>query len=444
MAQRLLVVGGDAAGMSAATRARRLSPDLEIVAVERGRFTSYSACGIPYLIAGSVTATDDLVVRTPAEFRAARIDVRIQHEVVGLDLDTRRAEVHNLVHGRTFHLGFDLLHIATGARPVRPDRPGFELPHVHGVQTLDDAARLLDDAYRRRPRRVVVVGSGYVGLEVAEAFKSRRVEVTVVEAGAEVMPSLDPEVGARIGKALRGMGIQVMVSAEATSVTETAVQTSAGDVPADLVILGTGVRPDSRLGADAGLETGLKGGLVVDRQQRSSVPGVWAAGDCCQTFNLVSGQPSYQALGTVANKQGRVAGINIGGGYTTFPGVLGTAVTRVCDLEIGRSGLTETEAGRAGFAAVAETIESTTAAGYMPEARATIVKLVAERQTGRLLGAQTTGGRGSAKRVDVVAACLAARLTVDDLLGLDLGYAPPFSPVWDPLQTAARALADRI
>jgi NADPH-dependent 2,4-dienoyl-CoA reductase/sulfur reductase-like enzyme len=444
MGNRLLVVGGDAAGMSAATRARRLLPDLEIVAIERGRYTSYSACGIPYLVAGLVSAPADLVVRTPDEFRAQRIDVRTEHEVVAIDLDARRAEVHNLAHGRTFFLGFDLLHIATGARPVRPDRPGFVLPHVHGVQTLDDATRLIDDVKRRRPKRVVAVGSGYIGLETAEAFKTRGAEVTVIESGPEVMGSLDPDIGAIVAKALRNMGIHVMVGAEAMAITDSHVQTTAGDVPADLVVLGTGSEPNSQIGAEAGLQTGLRGGLVVDRRQQTSVPGVWAAGDCCQTFNLVSERPAYEALGTVANKQGRVAGLNIGGSYATFPGVLGTAVTRVCNLEIGRSGLTELEAVDAGFEPVVTTIESTTAAGYMPEAAGTTVKLVAERGTGRVLGMQTAGGPGSAKRVDVVAAILAGRLTVEELIGLDLAYAPPFSPVWDPLQIAARTLAERI
>jgi NADPH-dependent 2,4-dienoyl-CoA reductase/sulfur reductase-like enzyme len=444
MGERLLVIGGDAAGMAAAAQARRRAPTLEIVALEKGNWTSYSACGIPYLASGAVHEIEDLVVRTPEDFRAMHIDVRTQHEVVGLDLEARRAEVHNLAHDRTFHLGFDMLHIATGARPRRPDLPGADLPHVHGVQTLDDSSRLLADAGKRRVKRVTVIGSGYVGLELAEAFVVRGATVTVIEARPEVMGSLDPDMGALVARALRNRGIDVRVGVRAEAITETHVRTAAGDIAADLVILGLGVEPNSGLGTEAGLQTGVHEGLEVDRQQRTSADGVWAAGDCCQSVHVVSGHPVYVALGTVANKQGRVAGINMSGGYATFPGVLGTAVTRVCQTEIGRTGLTEDEAKRAGFSAVASRIDATTAAGYMPESHPITVKVVAERRSGRLLGAQIVGGHGSAKRVDVVAAALSGHLTVEDLVGLDLGYAPPFSPVWDPVQVAARAVLPQL
>jgi NADPH-dependent 2,4-dienoyl-CoA reductase/sulfur reductase-like enzyme len=444
MSKRLLVIGADAAGMSAAMQARRLAPELEIVAIERGRWTSYSACGIPYLAGGSVNSVDDLVAKSPEELRAHRIDVRTGHEVVGLDLAGRKADVHNITHGRSFQLGFDMRLLATGARPVRPALDGIDSPHVHGLQTLDDATRLVEDAKRRRPTTVAVIGGGYIGLELAEVFRSRRATVTVLEKGPEVMPGLDPDVGARIARAMRGMGIEVRTSAEVTAVTETAVVTSAGEVPAELVILGTGVQPNSELGADAGLSTGIRGGYVVDRRQRTSADGVWAAGDCCQSFHQVSKKPVYQPLGTVANKQGRVAGVNIGGRYAAFPGVLGTAVTRVCDLEVGRTGLSQEAAAAAGFETEIATIESTTGSKYLPGSKATWVKMMAERGTGRILGVHSFGGPGSAKRVDVVAAAIAGELTVLDLVGLDLAYAPPFSPVWDPLQVAARVLLSKL
>jgi NADPH-dependent 2,4-dienoyl-CoA reductase/sulfur reductase-like enzyme len=443
MGTRLLVVGGDAAGMTAAMQARRRLPELEIVAVERGRYTSYSACGIPYLAGGTVRAVDELVVRTPDDLRAQRIDVRTGHEVVGIDLDARKAEVNNLIHGRTFQLGFDMLMVATGARPVRPEIDGIDAPHVHGVQTLDDAARLLDDAKRRRPACVVVVGGGYIGLEMAEAFQSRGASVTIVEAGPEIMPSLDPEVGAAVAQALRAMGIDVRTGTALNAVHEDRVSTGHGDLPADLVILGTGVQPNSALGAAAGLATGVRDALVVDRRQKAA-DGVWAAGDCCQSTHLVSGRPVYQALGTAANRQARVAGINIGGGYATFPGVLGTAITRVCGLEVSRTGLNEREAADAGFEFVTATIDSTTTASYMPDSRGVTIKMVAEKRTGRLLGAQITGGTGAAKRIDVVAAAITGGLGVEDLIGMDLSYAPPFSPVWDPVQTAARFLFPKL
>jgi NADPH-dependent 2,4-dienoyl-CoA reductase/sulfur reductase-like enzyme len=444
MGTRLLVVGGDAAGMSAAMQVRRLTSDLEIVAIERGRWTSYSACGIPYLAGGSVGAVDELVARTPDDLRAARIDVRTGHEVVAIDLDARRAEVHNLTHGRTFQLGFDLLHLATGARPLRPDIDGIDSPHVHGVQTLDDASRLLEDAKRRRPASVVVIGGGYIGLEMAEAFHSRGASVAVVERGPEILSRLDSEIGALVAGAMRSMGIDVRTGQTVTAVGDTAVSTVGGDIAADLVILGYGVTPNSELGAGAGIETGVRGALVVDRRQKTSADGVWAAGDCCQSLHRVTGRPVYQPLGTVANRQGRVAGINMSGGYATFPGVLGTAVTRICHLEVGRTGLGEADARDAGFETAVTTVESSTAAGYLPESRPTTVKMLAELGTGRLLGVQSVGGPGSAKRVDVAAAAIAGGLTVEDLVGLDLSYAPPFSPVWDPLQVAARTLLPKL
>jgi NADPH-dependent 2,4-dienoyl-CoA reductase/sulfur reductase-like enzyme len=440
MGDRLLVIGGDAAGMAAAAQVRRRAPDMEIVALEKDRWTSYSACGIPYVIGGSVPGIEDLVARTPEEFRAMRIDMRTEHEVIGLDLAARKVEVHNRAHGRTFQLGFDLLHVATGALPRRPDLPGISLSHVHGVQTLGDAASLLAGlkAPRPRPRHVVVIGSGYIGLEMAEAFVERGSSVTVIEAADEVMDTLDPDMGALVARAMRDLGITVRTGEAVEAISDTAVHTPTGEIPADLVILGLGVTPNSALAAAAGVETGVRDAIVVDRQQRSSVPGVWAAGDCCQCVHVVSGRPVYQALGTVANKQGRVAGINISGGYATFSGVAGTAVTRICQLEIGRTGLSEREAIEAGFSFVTAKITTTTHAGYMPDAAPLTVKLLAERGQGRILGAQVLGGRGAAKRVDVVAATLTSGGTAEDLLGMDLGYAPPFSSVWDPLQLAAR------
>jgi NADPH-dependent 2,4-dienoyl-CoA reductase/sulfur reductase-like enzyme len=446
MGDRLLVIGADAAGMAAAAQVRRRVPDLEIVAIEAGRWSSYSACGIPYVVGGLVSDLDQLIARTPEEFRAMRIDIRMEHEVTALDLAARKAEVHNRAHRRTFQLGFDYLHVATGAVPRRPDLPGQHLPHVHGVQTLGDAAALLDrvQAPESPPRRVVVVGSGYIGLEMAEAFVRTGAAVTVLEDNEEVMRTLDPDMGALVSRAMRDMGITVRTGEPAIAISEAAVHTPAGEIPADLVVLGLGVLPNSGLAKEAGIPTGTRDAIVVDRQQRTSVPGVWAAGDCCQSMHVVSGQPVHEALGTVANKQGRVAGINIAGGYATFPGVAGTAVTRICDLEIGRTGLSEREATAAGFAFVASTVTTTTVAGYLPEAAPVTVKLLAEKGAGRVLGVQILGGKGAAKRVDVVAALFLAHGTADDLLGLDLGYAPPFSSVWDPLQVAARQAVSQL
>lgn len=446
MADRLVVIGGDAAGMTAAMQARRRQPYLEIVVLEKGPWTSYAACGIPYLVGGEVERLEDLVVRSPQQFRDQhRIDVRVRHEAMAVDHARRQVEVRDHQHQRTIQIGYDRLLVATGARPLRPDLPGIDLEHVKGVQTLDDARVLLEHARSRRCRRVVVVGGGYIGLEMAEAFCRWGAEVTLVERQDQLMGTLDADVAARLVEPMREMGIEVRLGTGVEGFEPGAV-VLAGDerLDADLVLLGLGVTPNAELAADAGVATGARGAISVDRRQRTNLDGVYAAGDCCESWHLVSGRTVHIALGTVANKQGRVAGINLGGGYATFPGVVGTAITRVCTLEVSRTGLTEVEAADAAIDAVAASIDTTTRASYLPDAEPMTVKLVAERGTGRLLGGQIVGGQGAAKRIDTIATALHARLRVDEVIDLDLAYAPPFSSVWDPVAVAARVLADRL
>jgi NADPH-dependent 2,4-dienoyl-CoA reductase/sulfur reductase-like enzyme len=446
MPERLVVIGGDAAGMSAAMQARRRQPYLEIVALEKGEWTSYSACGIPYLVAGDVEHLDDLVARSPEEFREQhRIDVRLRHEAVGIDTTARTVAVRDHARRRNITLAFDQLHVATGARPLRPDLPGIDLEHVHGVQTLEDAKTLEDHARTSRCRSVVVVGGGYIGLEMAEAFIRWGAEVTLVEASDQLLRGLDRGMADRLIGPLRGLGVDVRVDTPVAGFEPGKVLLEDGGVlDADVVVLGLGVTPNGELAGEAGAERGEKGALRVDRRQRTTLEGVYAAGDCCESLHLVSGRPAHIPLGTIANKQGRVAGINLGGGYATFPGVVGTAITKVCSLEVARTGLTEREAAEAGFEAVAATIEATTIAGYLPDAKPMAVKLVGERGTGRLLGGQIVGEERSAKRIDTLAVALHARLRVEELIDLDLAYAPPFSSTWDPIHVAARRLVGSI
>jgi NADPH-dependent 2,4-dienoyl-CoA reductase/sulfur reductase-like enzyme len=444
MPERLVVIGGDAAGMSAASQARRGDPELEIVVLEKGRWTSYSACGIPYYVAGDVEDLDVLVARTPQEFRDnQRIDVRTEHEVMGLDVQAGQLEVLDHGHGRTFALGYDQLLVATGGHAQRPDIPGIDLDHVHGVQTLADAESLYGHAEKLGTDRVVIVGGGYIGLEMAEAFIRWGADVTLLEAAPEVMGTLDPDMGALVRAALIRHEIDVRCDTAVTAIEPGRVLAGDDVIDADLVVLGTGVGPNSALARDAGVPVGVKEAIRVDRRQRTEVDGVWAAGDCAESFHIVSGRPVHVALGTVANKHGRVAGINLGGGYATFPGVCGTAVTRLCATEVGRTGLGEQEARHAGFELATARIEATTRAHYL-DGRPITVKLHAERGTGRLLGGQIIGEEGAAKRIDVLATALAGRLTVDDLIHTDLGYAPPFSPVWDPVLVAARQLVGAV
>ncbi|MEV6123186.1 FAD-dependent oxidoreductase [Streptomyces sp. SID8352] len=445
--ERLVVIGGDAAGMSAASQARRLrGPDeLEIVAFERGHFSSFSACGIPYWVGGDVSGRDELIARTPEEHRARGIDLRMRTEVTGIDVEGGRVRARNADTGDAYWTPYDKLVIATGARPVRPPLPGVDAPGVHGVQTLDDGQALLDTMARTRGRRAVVVGAGYIGVEMAEAMINRGYEVTVVNRGSEPMSTLDPDMGRLVHGAMEGLGITMVNGAEVTGLPTgddgrvRAVATADGEYPADVVVLGIGVRPETGLAAAAGLPLGAHGGLLTDRAMRVRGHGnIWAGGDCVEVLDLVSGQERYVPLGTHANKHGQVIGANVGGGYATFPGVVGTAVSKVCDLEIARTGLRERDALRAGLRFVTVTVESTSRAGYYPGASPMTVKMLAELRTGRLLGVQIVGREGAGKRVDIAAVALTAGMTVEAMTALDLGYAPPFSPVWDPVLVAAR------
>ncbi|MGC5341310.1 FAD-dependent oxidoreductase [Streptomyces sp. DT171] len=446
-AERLVVIGGDAAGMSAASQARRLKgPDeLAVVAFERGRFTSYSACGIPYWVAGDVDGPDDLVARTPEEHRAHDIDLRLRTEVTEIDVAGHRVRATDRDTGETYWTGFDKLVIATGARPVRPGLPGIDAPGVHGVQTLGDGQALLDSLEQAKGRRAVVVGAGYIGVEMAEALLRRGFEVTVLNRDEQPMTTLDPDMGRLVHRAMDGLGITTVNEAEVTRIETgadgrvTAVATDDTTYPADVVVLGIGVEPETSLARAVGLPVGPQGGLLTDLSMRVvGHDNIWAGGDCVEVLDLVAGHTRHIALGTHANKHGQIIGANVAGGYGTFPGVVGTAVSKVCDLEIARTGLREKDARAVGLRFVTATVEATGRAGYFPGAEPMTVKMLAEYRTGRLLGTQIVGHEGAGKRVDIAAVALTARMTVEQMTALDLGYAPPFSPVWDPVLVAAR------
>ena len=444
MAERLVIVGGDAGGMTAASQARRARPadDLEIVAFERGNYTSYSACGIPYLLGGVVDELDELIVRSPAEFKErSQIDARIGHEVTAIDIDRRTVTVRG-PHGESTE-GFDHLVVATGGTPKRADWPGIEADGIFGVQVLDDAVAI-GKALEEKPATAVIVGGGYIGLEMAEAFVMRGLDVTLVEGAPQPMSSLDPDMGVLVAEALRDLGVKVHCGEPVTGFDTSggrvsAVVTAAGTYPADIVALGLGTSPNVGLARDAGIPIGPSGGIKVDRRMQTEVDGVWSAGDCAEKFHIVSRRPVAIPLGTHANKESRVAGINIGGGYATFPGVLGTAVAKVCGIEVARTGLKDAEASDAGFETVSVVVDSTTRAGYFPGTQPIKTKMIVERRSGRLLGAQIIGKEGAAKRIDAIAMALWNEMTVDQMMHVDLSYAPPFAPVWDPILITARA-----
>lgn len=444
MAERLAIIGGDAAGMSAASQAKRRQPDLDVVAFERGPYTSYSACGIPYYLGGHFDDAERLIVRSPAKHRERGIDVRIGHEVVGLDLGRRELEVRDHATGRETTEPFDQLVVATGAVAVPPPVPGADA--VEPSRTVDAAERLFS-RLEEGGETAVVIGGGYIGIEMAEAFAKRGLRTTLVELAPQLMNvALDPDMAKLVleGAEKDGIDVRLECPVEEIELDETtgrpsAVRAGGERFAADHVVVATGVKPATEFLAAAGLEVGDRGALVVDDHQRcAGHDGVFAAGDCVLSHHRLLDKAVNVQLGTHANKQGRIAGTNATGGDAAFPGVLGTAVSRICSLEVARTGLTETEATeQTGFDVVAVTAKASTRAGYYPGAGPIWVKLVAERGTGRLLGGQIVGVEGAAKRVDVLAVAIWAGMTVEELELMDLGYAPPVAPVYDPLLVAA-------
>jgi len=452
MTHRLVVIGGDAAGMSAAATAKRRAGDaLSITVFERSTWTSYSACGIPYWVGGTVASGEELVARTPEEHRERGIDVQTGSTVTSLDTANRSIVVRDDRGVSSTH-AYDSLLVATGAEPIRPDLPGIGGKGIHGIQTLDDGTEMLE-TLARKPRRAVVVGSGYIGLEMAEACVQRGIDTTVVDRGETPLHMVDAELGEQVRSAMIGMGITVLSGTEVLSFDldengwVKGVETTRGHLDADIVVLGLGVHSRSTLASAAGLPVGERDGIEVDQYQRvAGFDGIWAAGDCCLSRDRITGSLVHMPLGTHANKQGLVAGSAIAlraageSPILAFPGIVRTAVTKICDVEIARTGLGDREAKAAGIDVVSATIEATTKAGYFPGAEPMTVKMLADRANRRIVGVQIVGRSGSALRIDTAAMALWSGMTVDELAMTDLAYAPPFSPVWDPVQVAARAV----
>lgn len=404
---------------------------------------------MPYYVGRFVDDIEAAVARTPETFRdKLKIDLRLNSEVLEIDPAGRRVRVRGSDAGVGQGAGeywepFDNLLVATGAVPIRPPVPGLESSGVYGVATLDDGVRLRRALETGNPRRAVVVGGGYIGLEMAEALLSHGLHVSLVDMLPQVMGTLDADMAALVADSLRALGVdlhlgEALKGFESREGKLVAVATDRGTLPTDVAVLGLGIRPDSALAKAAGVPLGERGAIRVDDRLETRIEGIWAAGDCAESFHLVSRRPVSIALGTVANKHGRVAGINLSGGTAAFPGVVGTAITKVRETEIARTGLQEREAAAIGLDYVSARIESRTRAGYYPGAGAITVKMLAEKSSGRLLGGQIVGAPGSAKRIDALAVALRAGLAVEDVVNLDLGYAPPFSGVWDPVQIAAR------
>lgn len=414
--------------MSAASAARRVDAALEIVVLEAGGHVAYGVCGLPYYLAGTVEDAGSLLAHPPDRFTGQRgLDLRLHARAV--HLDPLRRVLRYTRDGGEQDLEYSALVVAAGGAPAVPRLPGPPRP-TFTVRTLEDAVALRALLDSGEVRSALVVGAGYIGLEMAEALHARGCAVTVVERLPRVLTTLDTEVAALVEQHVRE---HVDLRLGAT-----------GEPPAaDVVVLAAGVAPSGGIAADAGARTGPRGALLVDDRMRTSLPGVWAAGDCIAPMHRVLGAPAYVPLGPAANKTGRVAGTVAAGGDASFGGVVGTAVVKVFDLEVAHTGLTREQALAAGLPAVATDVVGRSRAKYYPGAAPVHVRLVHE-PGGRLLGAQLVAREGAAARVDVVATALHAGLTVDDMAALDLSYAPPFSPVYDPLLLAAQAACRKL
>jgi NADPH-dependent 2,4-dienoyl-CoA reductase/sulfur reductase-like enzyme len=446
------VVGGDAAGMSAASQARRLNQDLDIVAFERGTYVSYSACGEPYYIGGLVESLDRLVARTPEQFAKRNIAVHTRHEVTAIDLDLREVTVVDLAANSSRTVDFDHLMVSTGSRPLRPSYiEGVNLPGVVGLRTLDDAAavkNLIDGDVKK----VLVLGGGYIGIEVAEALVDRGIEVIMVTSGSHVLErTLDDEMGALVDEAVRAYGVELHTGLRVKCIQGIDRATGIGcddiEFSADLIVIGLGAGPEVELAEAAGIPLGKAGAIAVDEYQRTGVEGVWSAGDCAEVVHRVTGKPVNVPLGTVANKTGRIAGTNIaasinGTDLKAFPGAIGTAITKIGDTEIARTGLKVDQSRQAGFEPVVGAVSGTTTAGYWPTAKRIDLMVIADQKTGRVLGGQIVGGPGAGKKIDVIATAIWTGMTAEELSWVDLAYAPPFSGVWDLVHIGARRAAE--
>jgi NADPH-dependent 2,4-dienoyl-CoA reductase/sulfur reductase-like enzyme/rhodanese-related sulfurtransferase len=455
MALKVLVIGGVAAGPKTAAKVARLEPQAEVTLVEKGKFISFAGCGLPYYVSGTVKEQKDLmstpigVVRDPAFFQKVK-NVRVLTETEALEIDRaqKRVRVRQAGAPSDEWLSYDKLMVATGARPVVPPIPKVSLGNVFTLHSVPDAERIKALVARNQAKEVVMVGGGLIGVETVEALTECGCHVTMVEMMPQILRMLDWEMARLVELHLESKGVKVLTGTqvrafEGEASVETVV-TDKGNLPADMVVLGIGVRPNVELARGAGLELGPLGGIKVDAGMRTSDPDIFAAGDCAESVDLVSGKPAYVPMGSTANKQGRVAANNICGGSDLFPGILGSAVCRVFDLCVARTGLTEAAARSYGYEVTTVVAPDSDRPHYMPTARPIVLKLVVDSRTRKLLGAQAVGPGAGEKRMDVAAVALAAGMTVDQIARLDLCYAPPYSPAVDNIITAANVARNKL
>ncbi|MBL0219574.1 MAG: FAD-dependent oxidoreductase [Myxococcales bacterium] len=439
MTTRLLIIGGVAGGATAAARARRLDETAEITLLERGPYVSYANCGLPYYIAGEIEDRAKLLLQTPEGFHARyRVTAHVDTEALEIDASAHRVRVRSPEGERW--VPYDKLILAQGGKPISPPLPGADAPHVFAMWTVPDTDHIQDFLTTEKPRTAVVVGGGFIGLEMAGAFQRRGIATTVVELLPTVMAVMDRAFGVAIAKELEANGVSVVtgVGLKAIHAREKTVELADGrTIPAELVLFSVGVRPELALAKTAGLTLGVTGALVVDDRMRTSDPDIYAAGDMLEVLHKVSGKKARLPLAGPANRQGRIAASNALGRDMRYAGALGTSVVKVFDATAGSTGLTEKAAREAGFDVGVAIVHKEHHAGYYPGAKELTLQLVYDRKTARLLGGQAFGHEGADKRIDVLATALQGKLTLHDLAEVDLAYAPPYSSANDPVNLAA-------
>jgi NADPH-dependent 2,4-dienoyl-CoA reductase/sulfur reductase-like enzyme len=444
----LVIIGGDAAGMSAASAARRVNPELEVILLEKGEYISYAACSLPYFISGELRSVEDLLALKPHVAEKGReIKVFTGSEARAIDLERRRVIAIDRRTGQEVHYAFDGLVIATGASPIVPQLAGVDLKGIFTIRRIEDGIevrRFIDQWGSKRRMKAVVVGGGHIGLEMCESLSKRGLKVTLIEKTDRLLGTMDVEIGDKVEEVLQRHGIEVLKEKTVSGFKGVSGRVSSGDVEADMVILGMGVKPNSDLAKDAGIELGVASAIKVNEHLGTSAEGVYAAGDCAEAIHVVTGKKVYIPLGTTANRQGGIAGENATGRKTVFKGVLGTAMTKVFELEVARTGLTGSEATREGFDFIKVEVRGSSRSKAYPQGKPIHVLYIVEPRTGRLLGAEMAGEEWVALRIDTLASCLFNGMDVFDIGAMDLGYAPPFATVWDPILIAANEAAKRI
>lgn len=440
---KVIVIGGVAASMSAASKIKRINKETQVVVYEKGGFLSYGACGLPYYVGNFNDDYRKMIARTRDQFEQAGIETYLYHEVVQVNPYSKTVRVRNLETNHEFEENYDKLMVGTGAAAILPPFEGLDLLGVHTLKTMEDGIFLREYAQDPAITDVTIVGGGYIGIECAEAFLSLNKKVRVIEAAPRILASFDEEIADIGKKELEKHGVEVLVGEKVQKFVGenavTAVQTDKGTYQTQLVIVAVGVRPSTGFLKDTGIELAGNGAIIVDRSMRTSLPDVYAAGDCAVTYNRVSGENGFLALGTVANKCGRIAGTNIMGGNEEFVGALGSAAIKICDLEAFRTGLGELEAKRLGKNYKTVQVTTFDHPGYYPGQTPIAIKLIYEQGSKIILGAQLCGQKGAVLRGDIFAVAVHQRMTTNELGMLDLAYAPPFAGVWDAVHIACNA-----